>query len=129
MPKFYVQCGSVDLILATDSVESAAMAIIDRLLTPHLWVYDDEELTETDCHQHLMLEALLHLPTEISISEKGYDRDDAHRVSVPETITQWHKLMIGMRRLFALSGLDRTVAVLAGSHAIKQSVRSPQLPR
>ncbi|MEO1614389.1 MAG: hypothetical protein AAFV88_00980 [Planctomycetota bacterium] len=121
MAKFYVQCGWENLVLATDVAESAALCIIDRILAPHLWIYDDPDLSELDCHRHLMLEALLHLPTEIAVSEKGLDREDAERFSVPEMIVRWHKLMIGMRRLFAEAGIQRTVAVLAGAQAIEDA--------
>ncbi len=129
MAKFYVQCGSIDLVLMTDSADSAGMAMIDRLLAPHLWIYDDAGLTETDCLQHLMLESLMHLPTSIRISQRGFDRPDADLVPLPETVQSWHKLMVGMRRLFAQAGLDRTVAVLAGAGAIEQAFRSPNRPR
>ncbi|MCO8122957.1 hypothetical protein NHH03_14510 [Stieleria sp. TO1_6] len=129
MAKFYVQCGSIDLVISSDSVDSAAMAIIDRVLAPHLWIYDDQGLSELDCHQHLMLEALLHLPTQICVSQQGFNRKDAEIVSVPETIQTWHALMIGMQRLFAAAGLERSVAVLAGARVIDQAVKSPRLPR
>jgi len=129
MAKFYAQCGWVRLVLATDSKESAALAMMDRILAPHLWVYDDPGLSEGDCHAHLMLEALLHLPTEIRISERGFKSDEATFVSVPETISTWHALIVGMRRLFAQAGLNRTVAVLAGADAIQEAVLPRRRPR
>ncbi len=129
MAKFYVQCGQTELVLNSDTADSAALAMIDRILGPHLWIYDDPGLSELQCCQHLMLEALLHLPTEIAVSEQGFDRDDAVKISVPETIHCWHALMIGMRRLFSEAGLDRSVAVLAGAHAIDRVVSTPRLPR
>ncbi|KAA5540660.1 hypothetical protein FYK55_19900 [Roseiconus nitratireducens] len=129
MAKFYVQCGQLRLIQTSDSAESAALSMIDRVLSPHLWIYDDPDLNELDCRRHLMLEALLHLPTEMQISQRGFDRSDASQVSVPETIQQWHALMIGMRRLFAQAGIRRSIAVLAGAHAISQAFTPPRLPR
>ena len=133
MAKFYVQCGTTELVLSSDCAESAALAMIDRLLTPHLWVYDDADLSELDCRTHLMLEALLHLPTELQVSERGLGRADATRISVPETIELWHQLMVGMRRLFSLAGLNRSVSVLACSDAIGQSAAkshpAPRRPR
>jgi hypothetical protein len=129
MAKFYVQCGQTDLVLSSDSPESAALAMTDRLLTPHLWIYDDPKLSELDCRQHLMLEALMHLPTEIRISEQGFNRTDFDSVSVPETIHTWHALMVGIRRLFVQAGLDRRVAVLTGSRVIDFAITAPRLPR
>ncbi|MEM6474224.1 MAG: hypothetical protein AAF802_32095, partial [Planctomycetota bacterium] len=121
MAKFYVQCGWENLVLATDVAESAALCIIDRILAPHLWIYDDPDLSELDCHRHLMVEALLHLPTEIQVSERGFDQGETLKFSVPEMIVRWHKLMIGMRRLFVEAGIPRSVAVLAGAQAIEET--------
>ncbi len=129
MAKFYVQCGWIRLVLTTDSAESAALAVMDRALQPHLWIYDDPGLSERDCRTHLMLEALLHLPTEIRISERGFESDQACFVSVPETVDAWHRLILGMRRLFAEAGLRRTAAVLAGAGAIKNAVEPRRRPR
>lgn len=129
MAKFYVQCGQTELVLSSDSAESAALAMIDRLLGPHLWIYDDPKLSESDCRQHLMLEALLHLPTEIRVSEQGFNRPDSDSVAVPELIQSWHALMVGMRRLFAQAGLDRRIAVLAGSRVIDHAIAAPRQPR
>lgn len=129
MAKFYVQCGSLELVQTTDSAESAALAIIDRVLQPHLWIYDDEGLSEQECRQHLMLEALLHLPTEIHVSERGFGRSDADVLAVPETIHSWHALMVGMRRLFSEAGLDRSVAVLVGAYALDRAFSGPNRPR
>ena len=129
MAKFYVQCGQTDLVLTSDSTESAALAMIDRLLEPHRWIYDDPNLGEMECQQHLMLEALMHLPTEILISQQGFDRSDAQSISVPETIQMWHALMVGIRRLIVRAGLDRKVAVLARSRMIDFANTQPRLPR
>jgi hypothetical protein len=129
MAKFYVQCGQTDLVLTNDSSESAGLAMIDRLLEPHLWIYDDPKLGEMECQQHLMLEALMHLPTEIRVSQQGFNRSDAESISVPETIQMWHALMVGIRRLFAKAGLDRKVAVLAGARVIDMAIAAPRLPR
>ena len=116
MSKFYVQCGPVQVILLADSVEQAALAAIDRALQAHLWVYDDPTLSEQDCRDHITLEALFHLDATIRVSERGFDRSDANHVGTPETIVHWHKLMVGMRRLFIAAGLSpRTMAEVASS--------------
>ena len=99
MAKYYVQCGPIQSILNADSADQAALTVIDRVLQSHSWIYDDPELGERDCHDHLMLEALMHLEPTIQISEQGFDRGDAEQIGTPETINQWHQLMIAIRRL------------------------------
>ncbi|MFK8114695.1 MAG: hypothetical protein AB8B91_21010 [Rubripirellula sp.] len=129
MAKFYVQCGPVQTILNADSAEQAAMSALDRNLQTHLWIYDDEELTEQECRDHLMLEALFHLAPAVAVSEKGFDRSDATLVGTPETVDRWHRLMVGMSRLFIAAGLaPRSMTAVAGG---RQSAvaDTPRLPR
>lgn len=115
MPKFYVQCGPVEVILAAESVSCAALAALDRMLGQHLWIYDDAGLSDHDRHAHLMIEALLHLDPVVRISECGFDREDAQTVGTPETVEMWHGLMTGMNRLFVSAGLmPRNMAAMAG---------------
>jgi hypothetical protein len=116
MAKYYVQCGPIRVVLTADGVENAALSGLEKSLHAHLWIYDDEGLSDQDCHDHLMLEAILHLDPEVRISERGFDRPDATCVGTPETVDRWHRLMIGMKRLFVAAGLaERTIASIAGA--------------
>jgi hypothetical protein len=130
MAKYYVQCGPVELVLEADTCEKAALAAIDHALQSHLWIYDDEQLTESDCQDHLMLEALLHMEPMIKVSERGFHRNDAVEIGTPEMVQHWHQLMIGMRRLFVIAGLEkRTMAAVASdTHAAASNAcrRSPK---
>ncbi len=129
MSKFYVQCGPVQTVLTADSAEQAALSALDRTLQVHLWIYDDPGLSQQDCHDHLMLEALFHLEPTIRVSEIGFDRSDAQLVGTPETIERWHALMVGMNRLFLAAGLPpRSMAAVATSVVEIANVR-PRQPR
>lgn len=128
MPKFYVQCGPVRVILAAETIQCAALAALDRTLNHHLWIYDDAGLSDQNRHDHLMLEALLHLDPVVRLSECGFDRDDAVKVGTPEIVEHWHELMTGMNRLFASAGLlPRSMALVAGVASTPKS--SPRLPK
>lgn len=129
MAKYYVQCGPVRTILTADSSEQAAFAALDNVLNVHLWIYDDPGLTEADCRNHLMLEALLHLEPSVRVSERGFDREDAELLGTPEFVDRWHRLMIGMNRLFVAAGLPpRPMSCIAGVSGAIVSV-APRLPR
>ena len=129
MSKFYVQCGPIQVILTASCEENAAMAALDRSLQTHLWIYDDPDLSTSDCQDHLMLEALLHLDPIIRVSEIGFDRLDAETIGTPEAIQQWHGLMVGMRRLFVAAGLtDRSMSSVAGIDNASASA-FPRQPR
>lgn len=115
MAKFYVQCGPIETVLIADSAEQAAMAAINRSLQSHLWIYDDPDMHEADCRDHLMLEALLHLAPSLLVSEQGFDRSDAIQIGTPDTILLWHKLMISVQRMLAVHGLPpRNIALSGG---------------
>ncbi|MGI9473166.1 MAG: hypothetical protein ACR2NZ_16615 [Rubripirellula sp.] len=129
MSKYYVQCGPIRVLLTASSPDQAAMSALDRTLQLHLWIYDDPGLTEGDCRDHLMLEALCHLDPTVRISERGFDREDATCVGTPETIDRWHRLMIGMNRLFIAAGLAPRSMVAVAARVQVDSELTPRLPR
>lgn len=105
MAKYYVQCGMRNLIVDAVDASAAAMHLIDAALQPHVWIYDDADLSESDRHNHLMFEALLHLAPEIRVSEQGHGRGEALVVGTPETVQLWHRTMVGLTKLFVAAGL------------------------
>jgi hypothetical protein len=105
MSKFYATCGSQSLIITAPTAEHAAMRLIDEVMSAHVWIYDDADLSEQDRRDHLILEALLHLGTSVMISERGFNRGEAGEFEVPELLEQWHRLMTGISRLFLAAGL------------------------
>ena len=128
MAKYYLQCGSNRQIRSAASAQQAALSFMDLVLQAHLWIYDDPALTESDCRDHLMMEALLHLEPTIRVSQRGYDRQDAQLVGTPETIQQWHSLMVAVTRLLVDAGLgSRNVSSVAS--LTSHRTRLPRLPR
>lgn len=128
MAKFYVQCGPIQAVLVAESADQAALSLIDRALQSHLWIYDDAELMDRNRHDHLMLEALMHLEPAIRVSERGFDRGDAQWMGTPETIDRWHRLMTGIRRLITAAGLPpRSLALVAVAQ--DEASSAPRIPR
>ena len=129
MAKYYVQCGSIRQVLTAESADQAALAVVDIALQPHLWIYDDPALSEIDCRDHLMVEALLHLDAAIRVSQQGFDRQDAELVGTPETIQQWYALIVAVTKMFVDAGLvSRDVSSVASTGADLISA-IPRLPR
>lgn len=106
MSKFYVTCGSQNLVVTAPSAKHAALRLLDEALGAHLWIYEDAGLGEQDRHDHLVLEALMHLGTTVLVSERGLGNGEASNFGVPELLTEWHKLMTGISRLLVVAGLD-----------------------
>ena len=126
MAKFYVQCGPIESILIADSAQQAAMAAIDHSLQSHLWIYDDPGLTASDCRDHLILEALLHLAPQVRVSERGFDRLDAIEIGTPETILAWHKLMVSIQNMFVMAGLPSRSMTMNQSASQAESQSKPR---
>lgn len=135
MAKFYVQCGIRSLVVEAMDAEAAAMHSVDLAMQPHLWIYDDAGLSDADRHGHVMLEALMHMATEIRVSEQGFDRVDAMCLETPDMVAQWHQTMVGLARLMMAAGLAsrsmRQVATAAKTASELQSASEPSsaMPR
>ena len=105
MAKFYVECGRRWVIIEAMDREAAAMHLIDSTMQPHLWIYDDAGLADSDRYAHLAIEALLTLAPEIRVSEQGLGRDDASPFGTPEILLAWHQTLAGLNRLLRSAGL------------------------
>ncbi len=106
MSKFYATCGSHALVVTALTARHAALKLLDQTLAVHVWIYEDVTLSEQDRRDHLVLEALMHLESSVSVSERGLGRSEAGRFEVPELLEEWHRLMVGISRLLTASGLD-----------------------
>ncbi len=105
MSKFYVSCGPISLVIEAADADAAAMALIDRALQPHRWIYDDAGLSDDDRRDHLMLEALMHMAPEVTVSERGHGRCEAAKFGTPDAIQRWHATTTAVARLLAAAGL------------------------
>jgi hypothetical protein len=101
------------------------MRLLDEAMAPHVWIYDDGALDDSQRRDHLVLEALLHLASRVSVSERGLGKCDAGQFGVPELLEQWHCLMTAVSRLFVAAGLAPR-RVLPGATT---KLASPKVPR
>lgn len=105
MAKFYATCGSQTLTISAPTAQFAAMRLIDEAMAAHVWIYDDNDLSEQVRRDHLVLEALLHLDATVRVSQRGLGRDDAGEFGVPEILDEWHRLMMGLSQMTIAVGL------------------------
>ena len=105
MSKFYTQSGSLRLVVDSESPSMAAVAAVDNLLNPHVWIYEDATLRDEVRRDLLMVEALCHLDAVIRLSEIGFDREDAMILGTPEVIDEWHLVMKRLSGLYQAAGL------------------------
>lgn len=114
MSKFYVQSGELRLVLVAETVELAAIAAVDTIMSQHLWIYEEETLRDEIRRDHLMVEALCQLDAVIQINERGFDREDSVLIGTPEVVEEWHLLMTRLSGLFVAAGLPPRSLPLRG---------------
>lgn len=95
MPKYYVQSGNLDLVLQANDSRCAALWCVHRTLSPTLpFLCEDaadyRELAETT-----------RLGDTITVSERGFDRGDAHAYDTLDIVTEWNQLLVALDRLQA----------------------------
>ncbi len=99
MAKFYIQSGTLKVVIDSEDMERATLWAVHRVMQQIAPIYDDQTLTPDQKEDSAMIEGLLVLDTTIRISEQGFDRDDAVRMETFEAVMQWHQLMIALDKL------------------------------
>lgn len=93
MSKFYVQSGSLRCIYTAADSRSAAIWGVHRTLSQSLpFLCEDPQ-------DYLALESLTQLGETISVSQRGFDRDDATEFPTMEIVTEWNQLLVALDRL------------------------------
>ena len=88
MSKYYVQCGPIRTLVVSASMEQASLEALDESLQNHLWIYDDPGLSNADCRNHLMLEALVDEGT-LDAVEAAIEANDQHDEKITELGDLW----------------------------------------
>lgn len=99
MAKYYVQSGTLKVVVDSDDSQKAALWAVHRVMQQIAPIYDDQTLSPDQKEDCAMLEGLLVLDHTIRISEQGFDRDDCVRVETFEAVMHWHQLMIALDKL------------------------------
>lgn len=99
MAKFYVQSGTLRIIVDSVDTQRAALWAVHRVMQQIAPIYDDESLSPNQKEDCAIVEGLLVLDDEIFISEQGFDREDASAIETFEAVMHWHQLMIALDKL------------------------------
>lgn len=99
MAKFYVQSGTLRVIVDSEDVQRAALWAVHRVMQQIAPIYDNASLSPDQKEDCAICEGLLVLDDEIRIHEQGFDRQDATCVETFEAVMHWHQLMIALDKL------------------------------
>src|SRR5688500_10485066 len=93
MAKFYVQSGNLELVLQAHDSRCAAIWAVHKTLGQSL-----PFLCE-DAGDYTELADLTRLGDCVTVSERGFDRSDAHVFETLDIVTEWNQLLVALDRL------------------------------
>jgi hypothetical protein len=92
MPKFYVQSGSLEMVLMARDTRCAAIWAAHRTLSQSLPFLCDEP------SEYTRLPDVTRLGDTMQVSEQGCDRDDANVFDTLDVVAEWNQLIIALDR-------------------------------
>jgi hypothetical protein len=95
MAKFYVQSGSLEMVLQAKDSRCAAIWAAHRTLSRSLPFLCDEAA------DYAQLADLTQLGETIRVSQRGFDRDDAVLFETLDVVSEWNQLLVALDRLTA----------------------------
>jgi hypothetical protein len=95
MPKFYVQSGSLEMVLQANDSRCAASWAAHRTLGQSLPFLCEEAADYTK------LADLTQLGDTIRVSQRGFDRHDAVMFDTLDIVSEWNQLLVALDRLQA----------------------------
>ena len=105
MAKYYVESGTLRMVVQADDARKAALWAVHRALAQVLPVYEDESLTAEARFERVIEHGCMVLGETLELSEIGFGRCDVERFETGDVVTEWNQLLIALTRLEAeLSG-------------------------
>src|SRR5262245_12924396 len=95
MPKFYVQSGSLEMVLQAKDSRCAAIWAAHRTLSQSLPFLCEE------ASDYTRLADLTRLGETIRVSQRGFDRDDAILFDTLDVVSEWNRLLVALDRITA----------------------------
>ncbi|MGB7328279.1 MAG: hypothetical protein WBD31_25610 [Rubripirellula sp.] len=99
MAKFYVQSGTVRTIVQAESSRKAALWAVHQTMQQVLPVADDMDQTATSKTDRANQQGFSVLASQVSVSERGFDRADGVTMPTIEVVAEWNQMVTTLDRL------------------------------
>ena len=103
MSKYYVQSGTLKMVVHSPSKDRAALWTVHQVLAQVLPVFDDQELSPKEKQDVASFRGMQILEEQIHVSEQGFDRNDATTFRTTDLVTEWSQLVIALETLYDLA--------------------------
>jgi hypothetical protein len=99
MAKFYVQSGTLRIVIQADDARKAALWAVHKAMQQILPLYDDDSLTASQKRQSALRCGHDVLGDEISLSELGFESAENAKFDMFDVVTEWNQLMVALARI------------------------------
>lgn len=99
MAKYYIQSGTLKAVVSAEDSRKAALWAVHRAMQQVVPMYDDGSDSVDDKCELALSEGMMVLDARISLSEAGFDREDAQVMSTFDVVSEWNQLMVALSRL------------------------------
>lgn len=99
MSKYYVQSGTMRQVIQARSSQKAAIWAVHQAMQQVLPVDDGTDRTPESKSAAAGQQGVAVLAGRVTVSERGFDRDDATDFATFEVVHQWHELVSTLDRL------------------------------
>ncbi|MAR09774.1 MAG: hypothetical protein CL681_07340 [Blastopirellula sp.] len=99
MAKYYVESGTLQLIVQADDAHKAALWAIHRTMQQILPVYDEHCLSPETKADIAFTAGAMVLGEMMFLSEVGFGGSDAVRFNTTDMVIEWNQLMIALTKL------------------------------
>lgn len=99
MPKYYVQSGTMQTIVQAESSRKAALWAVHQAMQQVLPIEDQSEDTPESKSEKAVQGGVAVLAANVTVSEQGFDREDAKSMATLEVVTEWNQMVTALDRL------------------------------
>jgi hypothetical protein len=101
MAKFYVESGTLRMMVQADDAEKAALWAVHKALQQVLPMEEEsgeDRLSLSDKQRRVVAKGCMILGDSLRLSQVGYGRTDATRFATYDLVNEWSKLMLALAR-------------------------------
>jgi hypothetical protein len=99
MAKYYVQSGTLRMVIHADDARKAALWAVHKAMQQILPLYDDDNLTAGEKRQSALRRGHDVLGNEMTLSELGFESAQNAKFDTFDVVTEWNQLMVALARI------------------------------
>ncbi len=99
MAKYYVESGTLQLVVQADDAHKAALWAVHRAMQQIVPVYDQARLSPEVKADIALTEGAMVLGETMTLNEVGFERTGGTEFDTADLVIEWNQLMIALTKL------------------------------